>query len=70
MAGCPVISSQIAPKERWEVRYHGYWRNGWKVREGVEDAVEEERATWGPWSEKVFALYERNVSRKNMEDKS
>ncbi|KAG9948792.1 hypothetical protein KCU85_g4689, partial [Aureobasidium melanogenum] len=59
MAGWPVISSQTAPKERWEVRNHGHWRNGWKVREGVEDAVRETRFTYGPWSERMYELYKR-----------
>lgn len=36
MAGWPVIASQVAPKERWEVRVGGDWRNSFKVREGVE----------------------------------
>lgn len=34
MAGWPVLASHTIPKERWEVRDEGCWRNGWKVMEG------------------------------------
>ncbi|KAG9604699.1 hypothetical protein KCU86_g1397, partial [Aureobasidium melanogenum] len=54
MAGWPVLASHTNPKERWEVRGEGCWRNGWKVREGVEDAIEDEREySLGPWSDKM-----------------
>lgn len=50
MAGWPVIASQVAPKERWEVRAGGDWRNSFKIREGVE-VVEhrEKQASKGPF---------------------
>ncbi|KAG9685708.1 hypothetical protein KCU95_g12161, partial [Aureobasidium melanogenum] len=55
MAGWPIVAGRTIPKERWEVRREGSWRNGWKVKEGVPDTItgEKERHL-GPWSEKKF----------------
>ncbi|KAH0013034.1 hypothetical protein KCU78_g9390, partial [Aureobasidium melanogenum] len=54
MAGCPILASHTTPKERYEVRGEGCWRNGWKVKEGVEDVNKGEREySLGPWSDKM-----------------
>lgn len=58
MAGWPVIACQVAPKERWEFRAGGNWRNSFKVREGVEVVEHREKQApkglfMGPWLTKA-----------------
>lgn len=54
MAGWPILASHTTPKERWEVRGEGCWRNGWKIKEGVGDMVKGEREhSLGPWSDSM-----------------
>ncbi|KAG9527637.1 hypothetical protein KCU93_g5009, partial [Aureobasidium melanogenum] len=67
MAGWPIVARHTIPKERWEVRREGRWRDGWKVKESVENTIKVERElSLGPWSDKNINILSEGASQDNI----